>query len=140
MTKFESDRKSIPYGRQLVFGVLSNMENLDRAEDFLSELQLKELTFDRDACSFVVESLGPVRVEVTEREEPQIIRWAVRQLPIGVCLQVELLAETDNETSLCLTIEAEMNFLIKQMISKHLQQGVLRMADALAQLPYGEWE
>ena len=37
-----------------------------------------------------------------------------------------------------LTLRAELNFFIKQMVSKPLQEGVENIANMLAGLPYGE--
>ena len=35
------------------------------------------------------------------------------------------------------TLEAELNFFIKQMAKKPLQEGVEKLADMLAMIPYG---
>ena len=35
-----------------------------------------------------------------------------------------------------ITLRAELNFFLRQMAGKHLQEGVEKMADILASLPY----
>ena len=49
---------------------------------------------------------------------------------------IQLLPATENQCALRLTVKADMNFLVRQMVGGKLQQGVDSLATMLAQLPY----
>jgi carbon monoxide dehydrogenase subunit G len=137
MTDFISEIKIIPHNRQIVYDTLSNMENLAKLKDRIPGEQLRDFTFEGDACSFSVQPLGQMRVAVADREEPQTIRWTVEKAPVNATLQIELLPEKANETQVRLTVSADLNPFIKHLVSKPLQEGVNKIADALTILPYG---
>jgi carbon monoxide dehydrogenase subunit G len=137
MTDFTSDIKTVPHNRQVVYDALSNMENLAKIKDRISDDKLKDVSFERDSCSFTLQPLGQLRVVVTDREELQTIKWTVEKAPVDANLQIELLPENENETKIRLTVSADLNPFIKPMVSKPLQEGINRIADMLTLIPYG---
>jgi hypothetical protein len=136
MTDFTSDTQQIPYRRQSIYNVLSNMENLAKLKDLIPGDKLKDFTFDRDSCSFSMSPLGPLRMVIVDREEPQTLTLALEKAPVDARLRIELLPENANETPFRLIVSADLNPFIKPMVSKPLQEGINKIADLLAVIPY----
>lgn len=138
MTNFTSDIKIIPHGRQQIYDVLSNMENLEKVKDRIPQHKVQEFSFDQDSCSFSVPPVGQLRVVIVERDAPEIIRLAVANAPIEASLFVRLIPENENETQVQLTVEANLNPVLMSMVSKPLQEGMNKIADFLTVIPYNE--
>lgn len=136
MIEFASETKMIPHNRQLVYDTLSNMENVVKVIHVVTGSSLKNLTFDRDECSFAVQQIGQVQVAIVNREEPHVIRWTIKKLPIPLNLQLELLSETENETAIRTTASSDAPTLMKSMLTRLLQEGVNKATDALTIIPY----
>jgi hypothetical protein len=138
MTDFTSDSQTILHSRQLVYDTLSNMENLARIKERLPEDKVRDVRFERDACSFSVPPLGALRVVIADRKSPDMIQWAVEKAPVNANLRIQLASENETETRIQLTLSADLNPFIKPMLSKPLQEGINKMAHVLTTLPYDE--
>ena len=57
MTEFVSGIKSIPQNDERIFGMLSDLSNLEKIKDRIPQDKIKDFEFDRDSCSF---SVSPV--------------------------------------------------------------------------------
>ena len=136
MTEFTSDIKTIPHNRQLIYDVLSNMENLAKAKKHLPEDRIQDFTFDRDSCSFSMPPLGQLRVVIVDRNAPETVQLAMEQAPVDANLFIRLIPENENETQVQLRIEANLNPFLKSMVSKPLQEGINKIADVLTHIPY----
>ena len=138
MADFTSKKKVIPYSGKDIFTILSNLNNLELVKDKLPEEEFKKFTFDEDSCSVSVDPIGNVRFIIIERIPNERITLAAEQVPFEVNMQILLEEVTSMETKLKLEVRANLNPFIKPMVSKPLQQGIDRMADMLAALPYDE--
>lgn len=156
--QFESNVKVIPYTQASVYGKLSDLNHLavirDRLEDpavqaVLAEklpadkmeqilAHVKEMQFDADSVSCNVAPLGNVSLRIIDREEPKCIKFEACNSPIPLHLWIQLLPVTDTQCKMKLTVRAELNMFIKAMVSKPLKEGVEKLADMLAMIPYGE--
>ncbi len=67
--------------------------------------------------------VGKVTFEITEREEPKLIKLEAKGLPTKACLWVQILPEGDNLCKMKVTSGIELNFLIKGMVEKYLEPG-----------------
>ena len=56
--------------------------------------------------------------------------------PIPLNLWVQMLPVTSEQAKLKVTIRAEVNMFMKAMITKPLQEGVEKLAEMLAMIPY----
>lgn len=138
MAEFVSEIKTIPYTDADVFAVLSDLNNLELAKDRIPQDKIKEFSFDRDSCTVSVDPVGKIRFVIVSREPNSVIKFEAEQLPFSVILFVELKALSDRETELKVLINADLNPFLKPMVSKPLQQGLEKMAELLATLPYGK--
>ena len=136
MSKFESNVKQIPYSQQSVYEKLSDLSNIEKVKDRLPEDKAKDLEFTSDSISISVAPVGRIQLQIIEREEPKTIKFETEQSPVPFNLWIQLLPVTDNSCKMKLTIKADLNPFIKGMVSKPLQQGLEKIADALTMIQY----
>lgn len=159
MTKFESTIKQIHSPQAAVYKKLSDLNNLrsiqERAadpafveqvrasgqvpEDKIAPIQqaLQQLVISTDSITYPGSPVGDVTLRVVERDEPKCIKFEVQGAPIQGNLWIQVLPTSTYESKMRCTIGAELNFLMKQVAKKPLQEGVEKLADMLAMIPYG---
>ena len=97
--------------------------------------KLRELQFDRDSVSGNT-PVGTATLRIIEREQDKTIKFAAEGMPVAANLWIQLLPHGDNECAMRLTLKADLNFFIRQLVGKKLEQGVDGLAQMLASLPY----
>lgn len=135
MSKFESGIKHIPHPQTAVYNALSDLSNLDKVKDKLLEDKIKDLSFDSDSLT-IGAPMGSVSMRIIEREEPKCIKFATEKSPIAANLWIQIVPEGEEACKMKLTIKADINPFIKGMVSKPLQEGLEKIADVLAMIPY----
>lgn len=136
MTTFESNIKEIPYPRQAVYNMLSDLQNIERLADKIPDDKAKDLTFSHDEVSVSVPPVGQVAMRVVDRKEPDTIKFESVNSPLPFNFWIQLLPIDDTTTKMKLTMKAEIPFFAKGMVSGPLQSGIDRVADVLAMIPY----
>lgn len=159
MTEYKSEVKKIYFPQGNVYAKLSDLSNLsviqqnldnpmlrdnilNQAGDKVTPEQLDQiieklrgLQFDQDSVSGN-SPLGNITLRIIEREEPKTVKFALEGAPVLANMWIQLLPAGDYECAMRLTVKADLNFFIKQMVGKKLQQGVDGLAQMLASLPY----
>ena len=135
MSKFESGIKHIPHPQTAVYNALSDLSNLDKVKDKLPEDKIKDLSFDSDSLT-IGAPMGSVSMRIIEREGPKCIKFATEKSPIAANLWIQIVPEGEEACKMKLTIKADINPFIKGMVSKPLQEGLEKIADVLAMIPY----
>lgn len=135
MSKFESGIKHIPHPQTAVYNALSDLSNLDKVKEKLPEDKIKDLSFDSDSLT-IGAPMGSVSMRIIEREEPKCIKFATEKSPIAANLWIQIVPEGEDACKMKLTIKADINPFIKGMVSKPLQEGLEKIADVLAMIPY----
>ena len=135
-SKFESSVKVIPYPQQAVFDKLSDLNNIESIRDKLPQDKIKDLVFDNDSLSLSVSPVGTISLRIIERESPKCIKFETEKSPIPFNMWIQLLPVDDTSCKMKLTIKAELNPFIKGMVSGPLQEGIEKIADALAMVKY----
>jgi hypothetical protein len=132
MTTYESDIKTISSNEEMVFGILSDLNNLKKIQEQapLTD-KVKDLQFDADSCSFVVEGFGRVGFRIIEREPFKTVKFESEKAPFQVNVWVQLKQMQANETALKLTLKADLPMMIKMMVDKKLKEGINMVADLL---------
>lgn len=138
MAEYISDIKTIPYSDQDVFSVLSDLRKLDLIKDKIPQDKIKDFSYDQDSCTVTVDPIGKVRFVIVEREPNSTIKFEAEQLPFKLNLWIQLKQSATEETKMKLTVKADINAFLKPMISKPLQNGLDKMAETLATIPYGD--
>lgn len=135
MATFESSVRQIPHSQQAVYNMLSDLSNIDRVKDRIPADKLNDLTFDADSMS-ISTPMGAVKLKIVDREEPKCIKFETEQSPLPFNFWIQILPVTDTTCKMKLTIKAEINPFIKGMVSKPLQEGIEKIADALQMINY----
>lgn len=136
MTKFESSIKHVAATQAAVYAKLSDLNNLAQIKDLLPEDKVKNLTFDADTLSMDVPPAGTVTLQIVEREPEKCIKFGTTSSPLPFNLWIQILPVSDTECKMKLTIGMELNPFMKTMVQKPLQEGLEKMADMLAMIPY----
>ena len=136
MSKFESSIKQIAYPQQIVYNMLSDLTNIERVKDKVPEDKLKDLTFDKDTISISVSPVGQISMRIVERDEPKTIKFASENSPMSFNFWIQILPVSDTASKMKLTIDADIPFFAKGMVSGPLKEGIEKIADALATIPY----
>ena len=160
MTKYESTVKKIyaPIGN--VFAKLSDLNNLSTIQERLSDPQFEQvvrqqagdkvndeqlaqlreivqkLQFDRDSVTADAGPVGSLSLRIVEREDPKLVKFATENSPVAANLWIQLLPNGEDQCAMKVTLGADLNFFLKQMLKGKLKDGVERFADMLAMLPY----
>lgn len=133
MTTYESDIKTISSNEEMVFGILSDLNNLKKIQENPEFAEkAKDLEFDTDSVSFSVEGFGRIGFRVIEREPFKTIKFATEHAPVAVNVWIQLVAVDENETKMKLTLKAELPSMIKMMVDKKLKEGINKVADMVA--------
>jgi hypothetical protein len=136
MTKFESSIKQVPYAQEAVYKNLSDLSNLERVRDRVPEDKVKDFTFDADSVSVSVPPVGKITLRICDREEPKCVKFESVDSPLPFNLWIQVLPVTAETSKMKVTVQADVPFMLKGMISGPLQDGVEKIADALALIDY----
>ena len=135
MATFESTVRQINYPQQSVYQLLSDLSNIDKVKDRIPEDKVKDLTFDTDSIG-INTPMGAVKLNIVERDEPKCIKFETTESPLPFNFWIQILPVTVQSSKMKLTIMADLNPFIKGMVSKPLQEGVEKIADALQSIKY----
>lgn len=139
--QFESNVKHVPYSQERVYNKLSDLSNLEGVRERLDMVKdkldgkLEDMSFDRDSITLKVQGIS-LTLRIIEREPLKCIKFEGDKSPIPLNLWIQILPVTQEEAKMKVTIRAEVNMFMKAMVSKPLQEGVEKLADMLAMLPY----
>ncbi|MCD7721079.1 MAG: SRPBCC family protein [Prevotellaceae bacterium] len=160
MTKYESSVKHIPCPIESVYAKLSDMTSLEALRERLGDpllrerimaqagdkispeqyeqmaAQLEAMQFTRDTITADMPMVGSVTLRVVEREELRLVKCETEGSPIYGNLWIQLLPEGEGCCAMKVTLGAELNFMLKQMLGGKLEKGVEKLADLLAMMPY----
>ena len=146
---FESNIKQIPHKQESVFNTLSDLNNLQALKDRFEQVQdqipedkgqetekLTDLRFDSDSITINAPMVGDLKLRIIDRDFPKTIKFETENSPIPFNFWIQLLPTGEFSCKMKLTIKAELNMFIKGMVKKPLQEGIEKIADALAMIPY----
>lgn len=136
MSKYESGVKQIPHAQDVVYQTLSDLSNIDRVKDRIPADKVQDLAFDRDSVSVSVPPVGQVTLRIVERDEPKCIKFEAQNSPVPLNVWVQLLPVTEETCKMRVTVKADIPVFLKPMVGGKLQEGVDRIADVLAMIPY----
>ena len=136
MATFESSIKQVPFAQQAVYAKLSDLSNLESVRDRVPNDKLQDFTFDSDSVSISVAPVGKITLRICDREEPKCVKFETVESPLPFNLWIQVLPVTAETSKMKVTVKADIPFMLKGMVSGPLQDGVEKIADALAMIPY----
>ena len=136
MTSFESKEKQIAYPQESVYRVISDLNNLDRILDRVPSDKIQNFSFDSDTVSVNVPPVGQITLRIVEREEPKCIKFETAQSPMPFNMWIQILPVDEPNSKMKVTLQADIPLMLRAMVAGPLQDGVDKVAEALAQIPY----
>ena len=128
--------KLIPYPQEAVYRNISDLRNLEKVQDRVPEDKVNDFKYDEDTVSLNVAPVGELKLRICEREEPKCVKFETVQSPVPFNVWIQVLPVDENNSKMKVTVKAELNPFIKGMLQGPLQDGVEKIADALAQVRY----
>ena len=132
---FESIITHIPAPIETVYATLSDLNNVSRLRDAIPQDRAR---FDADSCTISVDPVGELTFRVVMREPNKTIKFTAENSPIPLFLWIQLVAIDEQNTKTRITVRTDVNPFLKKMIAKPLKEGIDRMAQALAMIPYNK--
>jgi len=136
MTEFVSDIKTIPHRNSIIYETLADLNNLKYFKDRIPPDKISDFTFDSDSCTFSVQPVGSIRFYVVDREPIKTIKLTATQSSMEAFMWIQLKETGEQETKIKLTIKADLNPIVKMMISQPLKEGINKIAEMLASINY----
>lgn len=153
LSKFESEVKHLSQSQEAVYARVSDLSNLGRLKERLDdpEVQAKigeqvpadkmdelrkyaeSLTADTDSLQ-LASPMGSITLRIVERDEPKCVKLASEGSPVPLYVWIQLLPENENGCKMRVTVGAEVNFFMKGMVAKPLQQAADGLASMLASM------
>ena len=146
LNKYTSSTKVINHNEQVVFNYLSNFNNLsaylnsgliEKVTEKIPQIKITEFVSDNDSCKFKITGLGLAEIRIVNREPFKTIKVeSSGGLPLSFTFWIQLMPVDNFQTKMRLTLHAEMSMMVKMMAGNKLEEGIERLADTLAGLPY----
>jgi hypothetical protein len=147
--KYTSEAKIVDYTPELVFGQLSNLQkiekffNADKIENLKQQVpnapdfKIEDFEATEDECSFKADMLGRTGIRIIEREPHKTIKFTGNgTVPFNFFFWIQILPTEENRSKIKLTLHADLNPMIKMMVNKHIKEGINKLADVIAAIPF----
>ena len=152
MAKYESQIKAVPFSQSAVYAKLADLTNLSVIKerfddpavqekipaDKINEVRsaVQQMEFTTDTVSVPAGPIGTVSLQIVDREPEKCVKFSSTNSPVGFKLWIQMLPTGETSSKMKVTIDADLNFFMKQMVEPHLEKGVDKFADMLAMIPY----
>lgn len=146
VSKYTSNVKLISNNQQVVYNYLSNFENLseylnqgliEKITEQVPQIKITNFESNQDSCKFNITGLGLAEIKIVKREPFKTIKVeSSGGLPLSFTFWIQLMPVDSFSTKMRLTLHADMSMMIKMMAGNKLEEGINKLAETLANLPY----
>ncbi|MBR6285915.1 MAG: SRPBCC family protein [Bacteroidaceae bacterium] len=136
MSKYESSVRQIPYKVESVYSRISDLSNLQKVADRIPQDKISDFQVTADTISFSANPVGTVKLQIVDRTPLKCVKLQTVDSPMPFTFWIQVLPTSDASSKMRLTIEAEINLFLRKMIEKPLKDGLEKIADMLAAVPY----
>lgn len=131
MTRVVSKIKAIQHDEDKIYGFLSDFRNLD---ELVPADKIQNWKSSVDQCHFDVTGIGSLGMKIVEKDPYKLVKVETfHSSPMGLTLWIQIKQVNPSNSRVRLTAEAEMNPMMKAMVSGYLQKGINAMVDKLAE-------
>ncbi len=110
---------------------------LEKVTEKIPQIKITEFSSDQDSCKFNITGLGLAEIRIVNREPFKTIKAeSSGGLPLSFTFWIQLMRVDNFQTKMRLTLHAEMSMMVKMMAGDKLEEGIDKLADTLAGLPY----
>jgi len=146
LSKIVSEIKTVDHNNEVVYQFLSNFNNLGKLlnESVLQQItaqapQIKIESFEADtnSCRFTIGGHGEAGFEIVNREPFKTVKIVGSgKLPAEITMWIQIVPVSPYQSKMRITLHAGLNMLMKMVAGKKLKEGVDKLADLLAMVPY----
>lgn len=127
--KIESKVGKLSKSSEEVYNFLSNFNNFS---DLVPQDKVKNWNSTEDNCSFEVDNVGKVGLEIIEKEPYKLIKIESNEsVPYKFIFWVQVKELEPADTRIKLTIKSNLNPMIKSVVKKPLQDFVDSLVDQM---------
>lgn len=146
MAEFKSDETTINVSAQKVYSKLSDLENIRSYIDKIPEdnipedklEQFRSLEITSDSISVKGGPTGSIKMNITKKVEPSLIRLEAADIPLSIALEVHIKEISENQCSQQVVIIADIPIFLKPMVSGPLQKVVDQFSAVLGVIPFND--
>ncbi len=131
MSKYTSKVGKINKSDELIYTFLTDFNNLKAV---VPEDKVKDFEATEDACKFKIDGVGQAGLKIIEKEPFKLIKiTSDGKSPFSFFFWIQLkpIDESGETTAIRLTIDANLNPMMKMMVGKHMQKGMDAMVDQI---------
>ena len=131
MSKYTSKIGKINKSDKLIYNFLTDFKNL---ESVIPADKVKDFEATEETCKFKIDGVGQAGLKIIEKEPHKLIKiTSDGKSPFSFFFWIQLkpIDDSENETAIRLTIDANLNPMMKMMVGKHLQKGIDAMVDQI---------
>ncbi|MDA3953577.1 MAG: SRPBCC domain-containing protein [Bacteroidales bacterium] len=131
MGKYTSKTGNVNKSSKLIYNFLTDLNNL---KDVVPQDKVKDFEATVDTCKFNIEGIGQVGLKIIEKEPHKLIKISSDgKSPFSFFFWIQLkpIKDSENNTAIRLTIDANLNPMMKMMVGKQLQKGIDAIVDQL---------
>ena len=131
MSKYTSKIGKINQSDELIYNFLTDFNNL---KAIVPTDKVKDFEATEDTCRFKIEGIGQAGLKIIEKESFKLIKITSEgKSPFSFFFWIQLkpIENEENTTAVRLTIDANLNPMMKMMVGKHLQKGIDAMVDQM---------
>lgn len=129
MSKYTSKIGKINKSDELIYNFLTDFNNL---KSVIPSDKVKDFESTEDTCKFNIEGVGQAGLKIIEKEPDKLIKiTSDGKSPFSFFFWIQLkpIENFENTTAIKLTLDANLNPMMKMMVGKHLQKGIDAMLD-----------
>ena len=134
MTRFESEIKDVNQPASAIYQVLSNFDNFGH---LLPEDKISNWQSFGDSCRFEVVGLGQFGLKIVNKDADKMVKYtADGSVPFNFFLWVQLKEIDSSTTKIKVTLDADLNPMLKMVTSGPLKKFIGLLAEAIASHTY----
>lgn len=129
MSQYTSKTGTINLTDEKIFNFLSDFTNL---KNFIPADKVSDFSATSDTCQFKISGLGSAELRIIDKEPFKTIKIASEKgTPISFTFWIQLksIDDTNSPTAIRLTLDAELNPMMKMVIGSQLQKGLDALVD-----------
>ncbi len=130
MTRFEGHQRSINKPAELVYNYLSDFNNFEHS---IPKDQVENWQSTQDSCSFNLKGIGEVAMEIVERQPNKLVKLSnAGSSKFSFNFWIQLKQTGPDDTRLKLTMDVELNAMMKMVAKKPLTKFITTLTDQIA--------
>jgi len=135
--KIESRIARVNTSEQQVYKFIADFRNFN---NFIPEEQISNWNAEEDSCSFSVQALGSVSLNMIEREANKLVKIASDpgKSSQNFTLWIQIKEVEENDSRVKITIEPQVNAMMAAMVKGPLKKFVDQLASQIEQFDFSQ--